>query len=205
MKPFLTVACAMMVAVCGNAGAKSTGNLPYAASFAEHSPFYARRIPNKADGEEGSTQILRVRPEGDEVVATFPWYNRNGIVMGWSPKAGKVAVMRTRQNEGLAPGKRITTGELCPNNAKAKVDLNPPKALPAKPTLDAIANLPPYATLEDLLKITGQPGVDFGSAIHDYVFGLDDPSTIHVRAHYDGKLISIEHHQFRVTELLHKP
>jgi hypothetical protein len=107
MKSFLTMVCVMTVAVCGNAAAMSAENFPYVAAFAEYSPFYARCIPYKAYGNEGSTQILWVRPEGDEVVATFPWYNRYGIVMGWSPKAGKVAVMRVRQDEGLASDKQI--------------------------------------------------------------------------------------------------
>jgi len=91
------------------------------------------------------------------------------------------------------------------SNAPAKVDLNPPKPLPAKQTLDAIASLPPNAMLEDVLKITGKPGVDFGSAIHDYFFRLDDPSVIRIRARYDGSLISIEHQKTTVMDLLHKP
>ena len=89
------------------AAAKSAGNRPYVAAFEEQSPFYARCIPAKSTGNEGTTQILRLRPEGDEVIATYAWYNRNGIVMGWSPKAGKVAVMRVRQDEGLAVEKQI--------------------------------------------------------------------------------------------------
>jgi len=107
MKSCMTLSLVMMLALCSHAAAKSADNRPYAAAFANHSPFYARCIPAKASGNEGSTQILQVRPEGDEVVATFAWYNRNGIAMGWSPRAGKVAVMRVRQDEGLPPDKQI--------------------------------------------------------------------------------------------------
>ena len=87
--------------------AKSAGNRPYIAAFDDQSPFYARCIPAKITGSEGNTQILRLRPEGDEVVATFAWYNRHGLVMGWSPKAGKVAVMRVRQDAGLPVERQI--------------------------------------------------------------------------------------------------
>jgi len=107
MRSCITASLVLMVAMCDCAAAKSAGSQPYAATFAENSPFYARCIPTKSSGNEGTTQVLRVRPEGDEVVATFAWYNRNGLVMGWSPKAGKVAVMRVRQEEGLPPEKQI--------------------------------------------------------------------------------------------------
>jgi len=91
------------------------------------------------------------------------------------------------------------------SNAPAKVDLHPPKPLPARQTLDAIASLPPNATLDDVLKITGKPGLNFGSAIYEYFFRLDDPSNIRVRARPDGRIISIEHMKYVVTELWHKP
>jgi hypothetical protein len=97
----------LMVATCGQAAAKTAGNRPYVAAFEEQSGFYARCIPDKSRGSEGTTQILCLRPEGDEVITTYAWYNRNGIVMGWSPTAGKVAVMRVRQDEGLAVEKQI--------------------------------------------------------------------------------------------------
>lgn len=97
----------LTLAISGHATAKSASNRPYVAAFDEQSPFYARCIPAKTTGSEGTTQILRLRPEGDEVVATYAWYNKNGIVMGWSPKAGKVAVMRVRQDEGLPAEKQI--------------------------------------------------------------------------------------------------
>ena len=81
MRLCMTASFFLMVTLCGHVAAKSAGNRSYVAAFAEQSPFYARCIPNKANGNEGSTQVLRIRPEGDEVIATFSWYNQNGIVM----------------------------------------------------------------------------------------------------------------------------
>jgi len=138
MRRSLMAAVLLMVATCGSAGAKSAGNCSYVATFEERSPFYARCIPDKIRGSEGTTQVLCLQPKGDEVIATYAWYNRNGIVMGWSPKAGKVAVMRVRQDEGLAVEKQIefsfylgdqclrsyTTADLVKLGAKVELDAN---------------------------------------------------------------------------------
>lgn len=86
---------------------KSAGNSPYVVTSGERSPFYARCIAAKATGSEGITQVLRVRPENDEVIATHAWYNRNGIVLGWTSKEGKIAVMRLRQGEGSNEDEKI--------------------------------------------------------------------------------------------------
>ena len=84
--------------------AKSAGNRPYAVAFG---PFYARCIPDDSKGSKGTTQILCVRREGDKLITTYAWYNRHGLVIGRSPKAGKIAVMRIKQDEGLAIEKQI--------------------------------------------------------------------------------------------------
>jgi hypothetical protein len=107
MRRSLITVILLILVTCGHAEAKRAGNRPYVAAFEEQSPFYARCIPDKSRGSEGTTQILSLRAEGDEVIATYAWYNRNGIVMGWSPMAGKVAIMRMRQDEGLAIEKQI--------------------------------------------------------------------------------------------------
>ena len=96
--------------VSATAWAKSAGNRVYVVAFEGHSPIYARCIPDESNGSKGITQIVRVRREGDEVFTTYAWYNRHGLVMGWSPKAGKVAVMRMKQNEGLTIEKQIEFG-----------------------------------------------------------------------------------------------
>ena len=69
----------------------------------------------------------------------------------------------------------------------------PQKLLPAQRTLSAIGTLSSEATLNDVLRITGEPWVDTGGGIHDYFTALDDHSSIRVRAHLDGRLISIQH------------
>jgi hypothetical protein len=107
MRRFLITAILLMLATCGYAAEKWAANMPYVAVLEEQSPFYARCIPHNIRGSEGITQILRLHLEGDEVIATYAWYNRNGLVLGWSPKAGKVALMRVRQDEGLAVEKQI--------------------------------------------------------------------------------------------------
>ncbi|MCX7046133.1 MAG: hypothetical protein NTX50_11690 [Candidatus Sumerlaeota bacterium] len=125
----------------GFASAKAAGNGPYAAAIDGYSPFYARCIPEATTGSKGVTQIKRVRKEGDELIATFDWYNRSGIIMRWSPIAGKVAVMRPRQEQGLPPEKQIefsfyigdrflrsyTTTDLVKLGAAMELDLTPSK------------------------------------------------------------------------------
>jgi hypothetical protein len=69
--------------------------------------FYARCVPS-ADGKgPGSTKIFRVRADKDELVDSYDWYARDGVVLGWSPLAGKVAVMRLQRGE-RDPGKPAT-------------------------------------------------------------------------------------------------
>ncbi len=102
----LTIAM-LMASACGTAAAKIAGNRPYVAVFEKRSPLYARCLPAGNEGSEGTTQILRLRPEGDVVIETHAWFNRNGIVLGWSPRQGKVAVMRLRQDEGLSRERQI--------------------------------------------------------------------------------------------------
>jgi hypothetical protein len=61
--------------------------------------FYARCVP-AADGKgPGSTNIFRVRAEKDELVDSYDWYAQGGVVLGWSPIEGKVAVMRVHRGE----------------------------------------------------------------------------------------------------------
>jgi hypothetical protein len=107
MKRSLIMASLMILTTCSYVVAKGAGNRPYVAAFENQSSFYARCMPAKKIGSEGTTQIMRIRKEGDEVIATYVWYNRNGLVLGWSPKAGKVAVMRVREDEGLLADKQI--------------------------------------------------------------------------------------------------
>ena len=79
--------------------AKRAANRPYVASM-PYSPFYARCMPDETEGSKGITQILCVRKEGDTLLHEYKWYNKSGLHLGWSPIAGKVAVMRFRQTAG---------------------------------------------------------------------------------------------------------
>jgi hypothetical protein len=128
----------LVLASCGCADAKDAGNPPYVATLREPlGPFYARCLPAKSKGNDGTTQILLLRPEGDTVITTYSWYNAGGIEMGWSPKAGKIAVMRLRQDSGLPAQKQTelsfylgdrllwsyTTADLAKLGAKVKRDV----------------------------------------------------------------------------------
>lgn len=55
--------------------------------------FYARCVPDEADGTKGTTKVYRVRKERDEPTDGYDWYVKRGVVLGWSPIAGKVAIM----------------------------------------------------------------------------------------------------------------
>ena len=101
MRESMVAVILMAMALGGSVTSKSRGNGAYVAAFADLSPFYARCIPEEGRGSAGTTQVLRVRAQGDELVTAYPWFNKNGLVLGWSPKAGRVAVMRVRQDEGL--------------------------------------------------------------------------------------------------------
>jgi hypothetical protein len=128
----------VVATVFGAAWAKSAGNRVYVVAFEGQSPFYARCIPDESKGSKGTSQIMRARREGDEVITTHAWYNRNGLVLGRSPKVGKVAVMRVKQDEGLPKGKQIefsfylgdqflrsyTTADLVKLGAKLERDAN---------------------------------------------------------------------------------
>ncbi|MBA4386807.1 MAG: hypothetical protein C0404_02430 [Verrucomicrobia bacterium] len=138
MKRSLLTVILLIAATCNHATAKSAGNQPYVATFEEQNGFYAKCIPAGNTGSEGTTQVMCLRPEGDELVTKYSWYNRYGLVMGWSPKEGKVAVMRMRQDEGLAAEKQIefsfylgdrllrsyTTADLVKLGAKVERDMN---------------------------------------------------------------------------------
>jgi hypothetical protein len=85
---------------------KDGGNGAYVVGFPGGASIYARCVPEEVKGSKGVTQVLRVRKEGDEILASYDWYNRQ-IFLGWSPTAGKVAVLRVAQDAGLAPDKQI--------------------------------------------------------------------------------------------------
>jgi hypothetical protein len=59
--------------------------------------FYARCVPAQREGTKGTTKIYRVEIDRDVLVDSYDWYSPNGLVLEWSPIAGKVAVMSIRR------------------------------------------------------------------------------------------------------------
>jgi hypothetical protein len=55
--------------------------------------YYARCVPEAETGRAGTTKVYQVGPEKDVLVDSYDWYTPSGVVLGWSPIAGKVAVM----------------------------------------------------------------------------------------------------------------
>jgi hypothetical protein len=55
--------------------------------------FYARSIPAAETGTLGATEIYLVGKDHDKLVDKYDWYCKNGVSLGWSPIAGKVAVL----------------------------------------------------------------------------------------------------------------
>jgi hypothetical protein len=72
---------------------KRTPNYPYVTSSGLAGVFYARCIPAEDGGTEGTTTVYHVLKDGDKVVDTYDWYIKRGVVLGWSPIAGKVGIM----------------------------------------------------------------------------------------------------------------
>ena len=72
---------------------KRVGNEPYVQAMDGPSVFYARCVPDDAEGNKGRTTIFRVRRTADEKLDTYDWYSPEGVILGWSPLAGKVAAM----------------------------------------------------------------------------------------------------------------
>jgi hypothetical protein len=86
--------------------AKLAVNRPYVTSM-KGGAFYARAIPSGKWDAAGFTDIYRVGMEKDERVAHYEWYTREGLVLGWSPIAGDVAVMARLRVPTNAPDKQV--------------------------------------------------------------------------------------------------
>ena len=88
---------------------KEAGNCPYVQS-GPSGVFYARCIPQTNKGPAGLTEVYRVRKEGDELVDRYDWYTKHGVVLGWSPIAGKVALLAIRKDEPTASDQQVEIG-----------------------------------------------------------------------------------------------
>ena len=108
MKRLAVVVAVVVVTAClaGQAAAKARSNYPYVQSGPDGA-FYARCIPAGPDGTEGTTVIYRVQKGADQVVDAYDWYSKKGVVLGWSPIAGKVAVMSLSGKAASEPDKQV--------------------------------------------------------------------------------------------------
>src|SRR5438874_2333974 len=84
---------------------KEAGNRPYVQS-GPGGIFYARCIPQDTTGSAGFTDIYRVQKERDEVVDHYGWFAKQGVVLGWSPIAGKVGVLAICKDTPTLPDKQ---------------------------------------------------------------------------------------------------
>jgi hypothetical protein len=88
---------------------KDAGNCPYVQS-GPGGVFYARCIPQDATGSAGSTDIYKVQKERDELIDHYNWFTKHRVVLGWSPIAGKVAVMAVHKDAPTSPAKQVEIG-----------------------------------------------------------------------------------------------
>ena len=86
--------------------AKEAPNRPYV-QFGPGGVFYARCIPAAATGTSGSTEVYKVQTDRDERVDRYDWYTKHGVVLGWSPVAGKVAVLAIRPQPSNSADKQV--------------------------------------------------------------------------------------------------
>lgn len=82
---------------------KAASDFPYVHSDLD-GIFYARCIPGDTRGAK--TEIYQVQKDRDKLVDTYDVYSRNGLRLGWSPIAGKVAMMLVRPKEEADPNKQ---------------------------------------------------------------------------------------------------
>ncbi len=78
--------------------AKAAADFPYVHSDLD-GIFYARCIPKEAPATGCKTEIYQVKKEKDQLIDTYDVYSKNGLRLGWSPIAGKVAMMLIRPTD----------------------------------------------------------------------------------------------------------
>jgi len=82
-----------VAAIVGQASAtKPVANRAYIQSGPD-GVSYARCLPDADKGSAGTTKVYKVGRDKDELVDTYDWYTSRGVTLGWSPIAGKIAVM----------------------------------------------------------------------------------------------------------------
>jgi hypothetical protein len=91
---WFAVSAAVLVAAAP-AVADRAGNRPYVQSGPD-GVIYARCVPDGLAGSAGRTEVYSVGKQKDDLIAAYDWYAPEGVTLGWSPSAGKVAVMARR-------------------------------------------------------------------------------------------------------------
>jgi hypothetical protein len=87
------VTVSVFVALAGQSSAtKPVPNRAYVKSGPD-GVSYARCIPEADAGSAGTTRVYSVGRDKDTLIDTYDWYAPRGVTLGWSPVAGKVAVM----------------------------------------------------------------------------------------------------------------
>jgi hypothetical protein len=81
--------------LAASAAPDKAGNRPYVQSGPD-GVIYARCIPAGITGSAGRTEVYRVETQKVALIATYGWYAPEGVTLGWSPTAGRVAVMARR-------------------------------------------------------------------------------------------------------------
>lgn len=133
-RALLFVACLQLLEIMPVSASKAAQDFPYVYSDLD-GIFYARCIPTTGAGK---TEIYQVKADKDQLIDTYDVYSRNGLRLGWSPIAGKVAMMliRPKDNPDLNKqeelvfflgGKRLmqyTTGDLEKLGARVTPDMH---------------------------------------------------------------------------------
>lgn len=115
---------------------KRAANMPMVISGLD-GRFYVRCIPAKEDGGAGSTKVYRVESSKDVLLDSYDFYPQHGIWLGWSPKAGKVALLTRLVEQNVDPNKQVeltfylggkklnsyTTAQLLKMGAQKKIDM----------------------------------------------------------------------------------
>jgi hypothetical protein len=105
MKPIVLLL-ASLLSISGDVASKPVDNRTYIQSGPD-GVFYARCTPKEATGTAGVTEIFKVGKERDEVVSHYDWYTPAGVILGWSPIAGKVGVMAWHDEAPAAGEKKV--------------------------------------------------------------------------------------------------
>ena len=117
MKHFLIVLFITFCTVSSSFASTRLPNRPYVQSM-DGGIFYARCIPAEKKGSKGTTTIYRVEAEADEKLDVYDWYAPEGVILGWSPIVGKVAVMALQGRYDLQDNQVVFSFQsLCSNRA----------------------------------------------------------------------------------------